>query len=148
MPNTAHNAVPAPANIDIRMDESMPRLLVTIRGAATGLQVATALARSYLAKPEVVRWDMLFDLRDYEGAVEADHVKIIVDAYERCDPDSRVPCRTAFVTPDKNFRLWAAAMSFQFKGREHQAFPTFDEAEAFLGQPMADRHPFEAIEPQ
>ena len=138
----------APAGIDIRIDRAMPRLFVTITGATTGLQVATALARCYLANPEVVRWDMLFDLRTYQGAVEADHVKIIVDAYERCSPDSKLPARTAFVTPDKNFRLWAAAMSFQFKGREHQAFPTFDEAEAFLGEPMAQRHPFEAVEPQ
>jgi hypothetical protein len=137
----------APAEIDIRVDRATSRLFVTIAGAATGLQVANALARCYLADPEVVRWDMLFDLRTYQGAVEADHVKIIVDAYERCDPDSKVPCRTAFVTPDKNFRLWAAAMSFQFKGREHQAFPTFEEAERFLGEPMAERHPFEAVDP-
>ena len=146
MPQTAQNA--APADIEIRLDASMPRLFVTISGATTGLQVATALAQCYLANPEVVRWDMMFDLRTYQGAVEAAHVGIIVDAYERCDPDSKVPCRTAFVTPDKNFRLWAAAMSFQFKGREHQAFPTFEEAEAFLGQPMGERHPFEAVEPQ
>lgn len=146
MSQTAHSA--APADIEIRLDPSMPRLFVTMRGPTKGLQVATALARCYLANPEVVRWDMLFDLRTYQGAVEADHVKIIVDAYERCNPDSRIPCRTAFVTPDKNFRLWAAAMSFQFKGREHQAFATFAEAEAFLGQPMVERHPFEAVEPQ
>jgi len=146
MPQTAQNV--SPAEIEIRLDRSMPRLFVTIKGDTTGLQVATALAQCYLADPEVVRWDMMFDLRTYQGAVEADHVKIIVDAYERCDPDSKVPCRTAFVTPDKNFRLWAAAMSFQFKGREHQAFPTFAEAERFLGEPMGERHPFEAVEPQ
>ena len=140
--------VPSAGEIEIRFDEAMPRLFVTIRGPVTGHRVATALAQAYLARPELVRQDMLFDLRAYTGAVEADHVKIIVDAYERCEPDSKIPCRTAFVTPDKNFRLWAAAMSFQFKGREHQAFPTFDEAEAFLGQPMAERHPFEAVEPQ
>ena len=138
----------APPEIEIRLDPSMPRLFVTLQGDTTGHQVATALARCYLANPEVVRWDMLFDLRTYRGAVEADHVKIIVDAYERCDPDSKLPCRTAFVTPDKNFRLWAAAMSFQFKGREHQAFATFAEAEAFLGEPMGERKPFEAVEPR
>ena len=143
----APTANAAPADIEIRLDAAMPRLFVTMRGGLSGHQVAMALSRAYLAQPETVRMDMLFDLREYTGAVEADHVKIIVDAYERCDPDPRVPCRTAFVTPDKNFRLWAAAMSFQFKGREHQAFATFEEAEAFLGEPMGERRPFEAVEP-
>ena len=146
MPALAQNA--GPKDIDIRLDHDMPRLFVTIRGGVTGHQVATALIRTYADHPDVVRWDMLFDLSDYTGAVEAEHVKIIVAGYECHNPDPKIPCRTAFVTPDKNFRLWAAAMSFQFKGREHQAFETFEEAEAFLAPPMDERHPFEAVEPR
>ena len=136
-----------PASLDIDVDHAIPRLNVTISGGVTGHQVGRALAAYYLEHPEVVRIDMLFDLSDYQGAVEAEHVKLILEAYFKCAPDPRVPCRTAFVTPDKNFRLWAAAMSFQFKGREHQAFANMDEALAFLAQPIDQRPPFEAIEP-
>ena len=143
MTAVAHQAH-VPASIQIRVDESMPRFLVAIRGPVTGQKVAHALAAYYLAHPEVIQLDMLFDLSVYEGAVEADHVKIIVDAYLSCDPDPLHPCRTAFVTPDKNFRLWAAAMSFQFRGREHQAFATTEEADVWLGEPMNRRPPFQA----
>ena len=146
MSNTAPKLVPA--KIDIRVDRDMQRLFVTVEGDASGRDMATSLIRAYAEHPPVVRWDMLFDLRHYTGAVEAEHVKIIVAGYECHNPDPKIPCRTAFVTPDKNFRLWAAAMSFQFKGREHQAFETFEEAEAFLAPPMAERRVFEAVEPR
>jgi hypothetical protein len=146
MSAVVQNQAPTPASIDMRVDQSIPRFFVTIRGPVTGHKVGKALAAYYLAHPEVIKLDMLFDLTAYEGAVEADHVMMIIDAYHRCGPDPLHPCRTAFVTPDKNFRLWAAAMSFQFKGREHQAFSTFEEAEAFLAEPMDQRPPFEAVE--
>jgi hypothetical protein len=136
-----------PASLDIDVDHAIPRLNVTIRGGVTGNQVGRALAGYYLEHPEVVKLDMLFDLSEYQGAVEAEHVKLIVDAYATCHPDPRHPCRTAFVTPDKNFRLWAAAMSFQFCGREHRAYATREEALEFLAEPMEQRPPFEATQP-
>ena len=115
-----------PASIEHRIDRDMPRLFVTVRGDVSGDNMAAALIQLYAAAPEVIGYDMLFDIRDYEGAVEADHVVSIVQAYLQYDPDPLHPCRTAFVTVDKNFRLWAAAMSFQFRGREHRASDTME----------------------
>lgn len=131
-----------PKSIDIRLNPAPSRLLVTIEGPASGDEVAQALSTAYLRSPEVTHLDMLFDLTAYEGAVEAQHVEVIVAAYRRGNRDPSHPCRTAFVTSDPYFDLWAAAMSFQFAGREHRAFPTFEAAEGFLGQPMAERPPF------
>lgn len=128
--------------MDIRLDRAMPRLFVTIRGQASGDLVARRLSETYLSQPEVTGLDMLFDLTAYQGEVGSRHVETIVAAYLRGNRDPRLPCRTAFVSTDPNFRLWAAAMSYQFNGREHRAFPTFEEAERFLGEPMADRAAF------
>ena len=133
-------------SIEAWVDESLPRLCVTVSGNVSGDKMAKALVDLYCARPEVIPMDMLFDIRDYEGAVEADHVVSIVQAYLQYDPDPLHPCRTAFVTVDKNFRLWAAAMSFQFRGREHRAFETMEEAERWLAEPMEQRPPFEAVE--
>ena len=135
-----------PPSIEHRIDRDIPRLFVAVRGDVSGDKMAQALIDLYRAAPEVIGYDMLFDIRDYEGAVEADHVMSIVQAYLSYDPDPRHPCRTAFVTVDKNFRLWAAAMSFQFRGREHRAFETMEEAERWLAEPMEQRPPFEAVE--
>jgi len=143
MPALARTA-PPPASVDIRLEDATSRLVVTLKGALSGRQVAESLSRAYLAQPEVTYFDMLFDLTEYEGAVEAQHVEIILAAYLRGNQDPLHPCRTAFVTADPFFDLWAAAMSFQFIGREHRAFPTFESAKAFLAQPFAERPPFRA----
>ena len=138
----AKSTTDAACSIAVHLDEGVPRLLVTIKGPVSGQSVAEALSEAYLARPEVTYLDMLFDLTEYRGQVEARHVELIVDAYLRCNRDPLHPCRTAFVSPDPFFNHWAAAMSFQFRGREHRAFATFEEAEQFLGEPIAERSPF------
>ena len=129
-------------SITIRREGDPSRLRVVLKGPLTGLAVAEGLSETYLAQPEVTRLDMLFDLTEYQGAVGPDDIEMIVAAYQKSDPDPLHPCRTAFVTPDPFFHHWAAAMSFQFSGREHRAFPTFPKAEAFLSEPMDKRPPF------
>ena len=136
--------VQRPRLVDLRLDPAIPRLFVTLQGVCSGEEVARALSEAYLAQPELTYMDMLFDLTEYEGTVEAQHVEIIVAAYKRGNRDPSHPCRTAFVTTDRFFDLWAAAMSFQFTGREHPAFPTFEAAERFLAEPVDERPPFPA----
>ncbi|MBW3617374.1 MAG: hypothetical protein KY446_06405 [Proteobacteria bacterium] len=131
-------------SITIRLDETIPRVLVSIVGPASGQLVADTLSQGYLAQPEITYLDMLFDLTAYSGAVESRHVEVIVDAYLRGNHHPLHPCRTAFVSPDPFFKHWAAAMSFQFTGREHRAFASFEAAERFLDEPMAERAPFSA----
>lgn len=134
--------VPVSKSIDIRFDAEIPRLFVSLRGPLGGDEVARGLSEAYLSRPEVTYRDMLFDLTGYEGAVETQHIEVIVAAYQCGNRDPSVPCRTAFVTSDPYFDLWASAMSFQFTGREHRAFPTFEAAEAFLAPPFAKRPAF------
>ncbi len=131
-------------SITIRLDETIPRVLVSIVGPASGQLVADRLSQAYLAQPEITYMDMLFDLTAYRGAVEPRHVDVIVDAYLRVNRHPLHPCRTAFVSPDPFFNHWADAMSFQFTGREHRAFATFEAAERFLNEPIAERPPFSA----
>ena len=133
--------------VSVDLEPCGQRLRVTLSGGVSGLQVAEALSQLYLDQPEVTRLDMLFDLTAYEGEVETPHIKLIAAAYLQSNREPQHPCRTAFVTVDPNFGLWAASMSFIFVGREHRAFFTFDEAQAFLDEPLASRAPFAQPEP-
>lgn len=131
-----------PCEIGFDVDDTRPRLQVTLKGPLSGREVSRALSDLYLTQPKVIRYDMLFDMWAYEGAVEAEHLVPIIEAYGKAKPDPLHPCRTAFWIQDENFGLWAAAMSYQFFGREHRAFQDAREAEAFLAEPMAQRPPF------
>jgi len=121
-----------PATIDIQIDEDQQRILVTISGPVSGRRVGPVIGGMFLDRPELSAFDMLYDLLDYTGDVEAEHLKPIMEAYAACEPDPSVSCRTAFATLDPNFSFWAEAMNFQFPGREHRAFRTIAEAESFL----------------
>jgi hypothetical protein len=121
--------------VDLRLDEASRRIIVTIVGACTGAQVSSKVAQMFTARPELTAWDMLYDILDYTGDVEAEHIKPIAEAYERSRPDPSVRCRTAFATHDPNFGLWATSMDFHFPGREHRAFATLEDAVTFLDSP-------------
>jgi hypothetical protein len=114
------------------VDDDRQRILVTIRGPARGSQVSPMISRMFLDRPELTAFDMLYDLWEYTGDVEAEHVRPIAEAYEACRPDPSIACRTAFLSPDPNFAFWAEAMNFQFAGREHRVFKDLSEADAFL----------------
>ena len=140
---TAQSALrAAPDPVSFRMDRSIPRLFVTIDERATGPGVAEALSGLYRAQPEVTRLDMLFALTGYRGVVTHEDLQAIVAAYLESNRDPSHPCRTAFVTPDPHFHLWAAAMSYLFTGREHRVFTTHQAATTWLDEPMAERPQF------
>ena len=126
---------PSSAVIDTRVDEDRQLILVTISGPVGGRQVGSVIGHLFRDRPELTAFDMLYDLLAYTGDVEAEHLKPIVDAYQACDPDPTIPCRTAFATVDPNFSYWAEAMNFQFPGREHRVFRNLVEADAFLTSP-------------
>jgi hypothetical protein len=125
--------------VEWRIEDSLRRIFVKMRGQLNGRQACIDICRIFLTRPDAVAYDMLYDMRDYEGDVEPDDVELIVAVYAGCKPDSSIPCRTAFATPDKNFALWAAAMDQQFLGRAHRTFPHVSEAASWLDQPIADR---------
>ena len=125
--------------VDIDIDDVLQRVLVTIRGDAAGPQVWNAVCDVFLSDPKRTGYDMLYDIRDYSCDVEAKDVMPIVEIYA----GQRVPeadgTRTAFLTHDKNFTLWAEAMNFQFPGRQHVCFEQEADAEVFLSTPRARR---------
>ncbi len=125
--------------VEWHIDDQLRRIFVKINGQATGRHVSTGVCTIFLTRPDAVTYDMLYDLRDYEGDVTAEDVMPIIAVYAECKPDASIPCRTSFVTSDPNFVFWAAAMTEQFPGRTHQAFEKLDAAEAYLNQPMAER---------
>ena len=136
----ALRALPEP--ITFRLDRAIPRLFVTIDERATGPGVAEALSELYQEQPEVTRLDIMFVLNGYRGVVTHEDLQTIVSAYLRSNQDPSLPCRTAFVTPDPHFHLWAAAMSYLFTGREHRVFLSEEAASAWLNEPMAGRPQF------
>jgi len=125
--------------VEVDIDEARRRVLVRITGPASGPLVAGPISRLFTDRPELCAYDMLYDLTHYNGDISADDLDPVVDAYERCHPDTRLLTRTAFLTPDRYFQSWASAMDEQFVGREHRAFPRREAAIAFLDTPEPER---------
>ncbi len=132
MPMSALSLAPPVQRVRIRIEPEQRFVFLTVSGAATGQEVSEALVALYTDHPQVAGFDMLFDIREYSGDVEAEHVKPIAAAYAANDPDPAGGGRTAFVTFDPNFELWAASMDFLFPGRTHHVFSEIEEACAFL----------------
>ena len=125
--------------VEVAVDEARRRILVRVCGPADGPAVAAPISGLFRQRPELCAYDMLYDLAAYNGDVSAGDLDPIVEAYERCAPDPALPCRTAFVTPDRYFQSWASAMDEQFVGREHRAFAQPGAALAFLDTPLPVR---------
>jgi len=128
--------------IEISFDPAIPRLFVTLRDGLTGPGFAAAMVDLYRAQPELAYVDKLYDLTDYLGVVSHADLLLIVEAYREINPDPQHPCRTAFITHDPFFGLWADAMGHLFVGREHRAFTHAGQAEAFLNEPLSARPPY------
>lgn len=134
-----HQGAPPAPPVQITFEDGRKRIRVYIGDQATGPQVWQALRDMFQSRPELTAYDMLFDLRDYLGVVVADDVKHIVEVYQQVRVAEAEGTRTAFVTSDPNFDYWAVAMTYQFPGRLHRAFPNEPEAEAFLAVPKSER---------
>ena len=134
-------AVSAAPVLSITLEEhpANPRLRIVLRGQVKGDAVAEAFIRLYAVQPETVHHDRLFDFTGYQGGFEIEHLERIAEAYRRVNPDPQRPARTAFVTRDRHFGLWAASMSHMFRGRDLRAFGSFEEAERFLAEPIEQR---------
>jgi hypothetical protein len=146
MPSVALRSPPSPTGqpgepFHWSIDESLRRIFVTISGSPTGKLVSKGICSIFLTRPDAVTYDMLYDMRTYAADVTADDVLPLVAVYEQCNPDRSVACRTAFVTPDPNFILWAKAFDEQFPGRAHACFKDFATAEVYLDHPLHARTP-------
>ncbi|HEX8569179.1 MAG TPA: hypothetical protein VF699_04550 [Caulobacteraceae bacterium] len=119
----------------------VPRLRIVLAGDIDGDEVVDTFIRLYAERPETAMSDRLFDLTGYQSGFDNRHLQRIAPAYKAANPDPRHPCRTAFVTRDPNFGLWAKAMGYQFDGRDLRAFSTLEEAESFLAEPLEERAP-------
>ena len=112
-----------------------PRTRITLAGRINGDEVADAFIRLYREEPDAVGHDRIFDLTRYECGFENRHLQRIAAAYRPPAVPPERPARTAFVTHDPNFDVWAQTMGYQFTGRCFRVFRSFDEAERFLDEP-------------
>ncbi len=119
--------------------EPNPLVRVLVRGMTRPEEGAAALFKLYAEHPRAPYYDRLFDLTEYETGLDAQNMARVAEAYRRMNTDPSFPCRTAIVTRDPNFALWARAMDFQFEGRQHQVFASMEEAERWLLTPLAER---------
>ena len=131
----------ADSGITMTVEEREPNPLVrvAVRGLVRPEEGAAALLKLYNEHPRAPYYDRLFDLSDYETGLDANNMAKVALAYRERNTDPSFPCRTAIVTDDPHFSLWARAMDFQFEGREHRAFTTLDEAERWLATPLDER---------
>lgn len=114
-------------------------MTVTIEGEAGGREVQTALCELFRQRPELTGFDYFFDLRTYRGDVSAGDLDPVAELYASVREDDAEGTRTAFLTPDPLFGLWATAMDYQFPGRAHAAFPEPEQTERFLAEPRSSR---------
>ena len=119
--------------------EPNPLVRVTVRGLMSDEAGAEALLKLYTEHPRAPYYDRLFDLSEYKTGLDAQNMARVASAYRELNTDPSFPCRTAIVTRDPHFHLWARSMDFQFEGRQHRAFATVEEAERWLATPLNAR---------
>src|SRR3712207_4081435 len=119
--------------------EPNPLVRVVVRGLVRPEDGAQALLKLYAEPPRAPYYDRLYDLTGYETGIDPQNLARVAAAYRERNTDPSFPCRTAIVTRDGHFSLWARSMDFQFEGREHRAFATVHEAERWLATPLDER---------
>lgn len=119
-------------SVSIGVDDHQRRMTILIEGEASGREVQDALCKVLGSRPEVTGYDYFFDLRLYTGDVAAGDLHPIAEVYARVRTPEAEGTRTAFLTFDANFGLWAKAMDFQFPGRIHLASDDEGAVEAYL----------------
>ena len=127
--------------VTITVEEREPNPLVrlVVRGLINPEEGAATLLRLYAEHPRAPYYDRLFDLTGYETGIDPQNLARVAAAYRERNTDPSFPCRTAIVTHDPHFHLWARTMDFQFEGRKHRAFATVEEAERWLATPLDQR---------
>lgn len=136
---TADAPTGSPISITQEAGAALPRLRIVLRGKVDGDAVADAFIGLYAERPEVTGFDRLFDLTGYRSGFELEHLHRIAPAYRAVAPAAGVPTRTALVTRDPHFELWAKSMGYQFTGRSFAVFSGFAEAERYLEVPLDER---------
>jgi hypothetical protein len=127
--------------ITMTVEQREPNTLVrfVVRGLVDPADGAGALLRLYEEHPRAPYYDRLFDLTEYLTGIDPKNLTQVALAYRERNTDPTFPCRTAIVTRDPHFALWARSMDFQFEGRQHRTFPTVEEAERWLATPLDQR---------
>ena len=125
--------------ITVEEREPNPLVRLVVRGLVGPEEGAATLLKLYQEHPRAPYYDRLFDLTGYETGIDPQNLARVAAAYRERNTDPSFPCRTAIVTRDRHFALWARSMDFQFEGREHRAFATVEEAERWLATPLDER---------
>ena len=127
--------------ITMTIEEREPNTLVrfVVFGLVTPEQGTQTLLKLYGEHPRAPYYDRLFDLTEYKTGLDPENLARVAAAYRDINTDLTFPCRTAIVTLDPNFGLWARSMDFQFQGRRHRTFETLEQAERWLAVPLDQR---------
>ena len=136
---TAEQVPPRGITMTVEEREPNPVVRFVVRGLVNPEDGAATLFRLYEEHPRAPYYDRLFNLLEYETGLDAQNMAKVALAYRERNTDPTFPCRTAIVTLDPNFALWARTMDFQFEGRKHRAFPTVEDAERWLATPLDAR---------
>lgn len=125
-----------------RIDDPRRQVWIRADGATTGAEVSAFIVGLTEARPELLEFDFVHDLREASGDVNNNDVDRVATSFA-AGPAG--PTYTVFITLDPHFATWARAMDFQFPNRKHYIASTPEGAEALLRRL---RSPAEALKPE
>lgn len=117
----------------LELDEARRLVRLTLAGVR-GHRVGDALVELYARRPDVSTWNFLYDTRGFDEPSPLDDITRLAaaDRAAKAQLPPPGPMRTAVLTHDRFFGLWAAVIKHQFPGRDIRGFPTLDAAERFV----------------
>jgi hypothetical protein len=118
----------------IRLDEGRRLVLIDLT-SITGARLVDELSALYASRPELSLWGFVYDGRNGEGRTSSDDVARLAEADRQAKtklPEPYPAMRTAVVTYDRFFHLWAEVMCHQFPGRRIRGFRTPEAAESWV----------------
>ena len=125
--------------MSVEIREPNPVVRFVVRGLVPPKEGGKVLLKLYAEHPRAPYYDRLFDLTEYKTGLDPENLARVASAYRDLNTDPSFPCRTAIVTQDPHFGLWARSMDFHFQGAQHRTFATVEEAEVWLAVPRIVR---------
>jgi hypothetical protein len=89
--------------------------------------------------PQLADYDALCDITEYTGDVSTDDVASIALLANDLRSGANTLARTALITHDRGFAIWAKVMGYQFARRRFGVFSSYAAAEAWLLAAPQDR---------
>lgn len=110
------------------LDEAARRVLMRIDGGATGRQATDFICGEVRARPELVEWDWIQDVRAASGDADNTDLNRVAEAFA----EATTATHTVFVSTDPALAQWTKVMDHVFNDRRHYVVDTPEAASRLL----------------